>query len=226
MTRTNAMIICVLTTVLTISGIVQATPISVIMAAETDFDVVGDGFSAIGNAMITDFSANSLGATVVSQAFTNGIGDYLYLYQISNDGAAGDHIITRFTATPYNDAGDDIVLGYLTANIPNTSTFSLGDQAPLYGDVDSDGDGDVGATVGFNFPVGIEFYSIPDSYIGPGKKSRVLYIKSSLPPGIVTGNIINGGVQSGDVVGPVPEPATLSLLALGGLTVLLRRRRQ
>ncbi|MCK4625509.1 MAG: PEP-CTERM sorting domain-containing protein, partial [Phycisphaerae bacterium] len=45
-------------------------------------------------------------------------------------------------------------------------------------------------------------------------------------PGTITGNVINGVISSGDVVGPVPEPATMGLLALGGLALLRRRHKR
>ncbi|MDP6542672.1 MAG: PEP-CTERM sorting domain-containing protein [Phycisphaerae bacterium] len=226
MTRTKVMTICVSVAILAISGVVHAVPISV-ETDEIDFAVVGSGFSAVGPAETTDFSGDHLSATIVSQAFADNSGAYLYLYQISNNnGQDNHHTITRFTANPYAQGQGGISLGYLTDNANVPSAFSSGEQgqlyrAPLYGDIDAD----AGPTVGFNYPVGIPLFGVPDSYIGQGEKSLVMYIQTDIPPGLVTGNIINGGVQSGMVVGPVPEPATLSLLALGGLFVLRRRRR-
>ena len=133
--------------------------------------------------------------------------------------STNSEVITRFTASPYASADTSISLGYLTANIP--TAFTAGDQAPLYGDVDTA----AGPTVGFNFPVGNPFFGMPDSYIAGGESSLVLYIQSSLAPGIVTGNVINGGVHSGDIIGPVPEPATICLLGLGSLALIRRRKR-
>lgn len=139
--------------------------------------------------------------------------------QVKNTGAAGSDVITRFTTSPCTQADEEVLMGYLTANVP--AGFTPGDQAPLYGDVNVE----AGPTVGFNFPVGNPFFGIPNSYIAPGKSSRVLYIQSSLAPGLVMGNVINGGVHTAQVVGPVSEPATMGVLALGGLFALVRRRR-
>jgi hypothetical protein len=68
--------------------------------------------------------------------------------------------------------------------------------------------------------VGNPIYGVPDSFIGPGKSSMVLYVESRLAPGLVPGNIIDGQVRANQVIGPVPEPGTLVLLVTAGLGVL------
>jgi len=47
-------------------------------------------------------------------------------------------------------------------------------------------------------------------------------------PGIIQGSTYSNdvGPSEWDIVGPIPEPATMSLLGLGGLAALLRRRRK
>jgi hypothetical protein len=218
MKKRELMIICgVVAVVLQITAICHAVPVFVDTVA-ADFDSLLGGLAyALDDEMISDFSGGNLLATIISQSFTDGAGSFLYLYQLKNTGTVDTEVITRFTASPYASAGNSISLGYLTANIP--TAFTAGDQAPLYGDVDALS----GPTVGFNFSVGNPFYGIPDSYIVPGESSLVLYVQSNLGPGIIVGNIINGGVHTGEVYGPVPEPATICLLGIGGL--LLRRRK-
>ena len=55
-----------------------------------------------------------------------------------------------------------------------------------------------------------------------------MYVMSDLSPDLVTGNVINGSVACGEVIGPtteaIPEPATVALLSLG--SALLRRKRK
>ena len=208
--------ICVMIGVLALSSAAQAVPVSVDMTP-ADFDnLLGGLSSAVVSPMVSSITSGNLSAEVTSQPFSDGTGNYLYLYQIRNTGGAA---ITRFTGSPYMGADSGITLGYLTANIPDN--FSAGDQAPLYGDVDADS----GPTVGFNFPVGFPLYGIPDSYIGVGNSSFVMYVESALAPGVVTGNVIDGMVGSVSIYGPVPEPATIGLLALGSMAWLGRRKK-
>ena len=49
-----------------------------------------------------------------------------------------------------------------------------------------------------------------------------------MAPGMITGETYHNSDYTwvGDIVGPIPEPATMSLLGLGGLAALLRRRRK
>lgn len=168
--------------------------------------------------LVTVFSKTMLSAEMVSQAFDIGGGQYVYLYQIHNTGGIGDAAITRLTLSPFAQAETDIEMGYLDGGIP--SGFMFSDQVPLYGDVNPDS----GPTVGFSFPVGIPGL-ITDSYIAPGQSSAVLFIQSDLSPGLIFANVINGESQSGQVVGPIPEPATLTILAIGGMSLLCGRRR-
>lgn len=202
----------VIAAVLATGGAVQATLISY-DAAGADFQTLSGSSIAPIESGFTDFSDHNLSAKVLYQVFTDGA-SYLYLYQVRNTGIAGNDTITRFTTSPFAQADGQTLLGYLNANVP--AGFSPGDQAPVTDDIDSA----AGPTVGFSFPPGIPRYGVPNFYIAPGKNSEVLYVQSNLPPGVVTGNIINGGVHSGQVVGPVPEPGTLVLLATAGLGLL------
>ena len=204
----------VMAAVLAIGGAVQATPISVETTGADFGTLLGGSLTLVGSPLTSDFSGGSLSADVVSAVFTNGEGSYLYLYQVNNIGAPNTDSIIRFTTGPITQGSSQISLGYLTANVP--APFVSGNQTPLYGDIDATS----GPTVGFDFPVGYSTLHIPDSFIGPGKSSMVLYIESTLSPGLVTGNIIDGQVRANQVIGPVPEPGTLVLLLAAGLGAL------
>ncbi len=193
-----------------------------IETAAWDFDNLLDGQGVAVNVPLTssyDSGNGYLVFDVVSQTFTNGTGDYLYLYQINNTGGSNGQSITRFTASPYLGATSTTPMGYLNANLPGG--FLTGDQSPPWGDVDADS----GPTIGFNFPVGNPYYGIPDSYIEPGKSSNVLFVESLGQPQLMVGSIINGQVATIPIYGPssevdIPEPSTMLLLSLGGLTLL------
>jgi hypothetical protein len=76
------------------------------------------------------------------------------------------------------------------------------------------------------WPKGSETAGLLDSFafndflgkaIEPGNHSLVMYITSKDSPGLITGNVIDGAVASGEVIGAVPEPNTLVLLISCGL---------
>ncbi len=216
--RSKLLVLGAVAIVLAIGSVVQAGTIYTIQTTGADFDtLLGGSLTPVEAALVSDFSGGGFSASVVSQAFTDGAGHYLYLYQVNNTGAPDTDIITRFTANPFPGADAGISLGYLDANVP--ASFVMGDQPPLYADVNAA----LNPTVGFDFPVGNPLFGLPDAYIAPGKSSMVLYVESDLAPGLVTGNIIDGQVRAGSVIGPVPvpEPGTLVLLVTAGLGVLV-----
>ena len=221
MTR-KVLVMGVMAAVLAIGAVVQADPMYVAVAGADFSTLLGGSLTPLEpQPLVSDFSGGALTASVASQAFTDGAGNYLYLYQINNTGAPNSDVVTRFTASPFLGATNQVSLGYLDANIP--AGFLSGDQAPLYADVNTG----ISPTVGFDFPVGNPIYGVPDSFIAPGKSSMVLYVESTLPPGLVPGNIIDGQVRANQVIGPVPEPGTLVLLltfALGVFAYARRRR--
>ncbi len=211
-------------------GICHAAPVFVETTA-WDFDnLLGGQAVAVNAPLVSSYDSGDgyLTFDVTSQAFhvsyNDGSGDYLYLYQINNTGGVGSQSITRFTANPYLGATVTDDIGYLNANLPGG--FLMGDQIPLWADVDADS----GPTIGFNFSVGNPYYGIPDAFIQPGQSSSVLFVASTGQPTILLGSIINGLVATIPVYGPngevdIPEPSTILLLSLGGLTLLRRGRK-
>jgi hypothetical protein len=150
---------------------------------------------------------------VASQAFTDGAGNYAYLYQVRNTGSTGNNVIEVFTCSPFSGAFASTTLGYLTGSHP--AGFTLGDQPSAGASVDAE----AGPTISFGFPA-----FLLGQAIDPGETSSTLYVLSDGMPGMITGNIIDGTTGSGQVVGPVPEPATICLLGLGALSLLRKRR--
>ena len=217
--KTRYVTLCVMIGMLVLSGEAQAVPVGINIEPANFDNLLGGLASPTNPPLVSSFTIGNLSAIVTSQPFSDGAGNYLYLYQVNNTGGPGGESITRFTVSPYVGANSSIALGYLISSIPDE--FSVGDQTPLYGDVDSDS----GPTVGFNFPVGIPYFGIPDSYISAGNSSSVMYVESTVGPGIVTGNVIDGIVASVSIFGPVPEPSTAALLGLGMAGCALARRR-
>ncbi len=132
---------------------------------------------------------------------------YYYLYQIDNIGDdASWHMIEVLTLTPFIDADASTSVGYLVGSVPS-SFVSSGTEIPAGCSVNTD----TGPTISFVFPG----YMNPNGII-PGETSKVLYVKSTRPPQEIIGNIIDGAIADGVVIGPVPEPMTIILVAMGG----------
>ena len=124
-------------------------------------------------------------------------------------------MIEVLSLTPFTGADGSTEVGYLeTTNLPAAFSAS-GSEIPAGCSVNTDS----GPTISFVFPG----YTTPYG-ITPGEISRVLYVKSTEPPNIITGNIIDGSIADGDVIGPVPEPATIGLI-ICGIAVLLRKKK-
>jgi hypothetical protein len=146
-----------------------------------------------------------------SQAYTDG-STYAYLYQLSN--LAGSHDpIELFTLSPFYGATDSANMGYLTGSVPAGFLSGTLQNPEATGYINTSGQ-----------VVSFYFTSRAGRDIEPGKKSDVLYVVSAQEPSLINGNVIDGSVGSALVSGPVPEPGTLILMALGGLAAIRRRR--
>ena len=204
-------------TVLALTVTAMASPVPVTLVSE-DFDnLLGGLASAVGSPLTTDVSTGNMVAEVVSQTFTDGAGNYVYLYQVNNDGTATNSVVEVFTCSPFLGAANDVTLGYLTANAP--SGFTLGDETPYAASVDAV----AGPTISFAFPA-----FIVGEAIDPGEQSSTLYVLSTIEPGLITGNVINGETGSGDVptknspdIHGVDDPSSQTLRS--GLTFRARQ---
>jgi hypothetical protein len=179
-------------------------------------DLLGPTPTADGSALFTTMNGTNMQAQVTSQVFTNGSGQYVYLYQINNTGTSGASSVELFTLWPFTGANDSTVAGSLSGPLP-AAFLSIPSQDPK--------------PRAFVKPLSsgpqISFYYTldDDKAIDPGEHSVVMYVASPLSPDMIDGNVIDGSIGTGEVLGPLPEPATLALLSLGGVAVLLKRRR-
>ena len=205
-------VVCVLIGALTptmLFGV--AVPVPLVPA---DFGtILGGAAVAVDVPLVTDMGFASLLGRVVSQAFTDQMGNYAYLYQVINTGAPTNHSIEVFTTSPFFQASEATTVGYLTADAP--AGFSVGDQLCAGASIDAM----AGPTISFGFPGWL------GQVIDPGESSCVLYVLSSSDPGLICGNLINGSITQGEIVGAIPEPACLTLMACGTIGLLARRQR-
>jgi len=217
----GAWVVALVTISWALAAAASAGPITLVGQSLTDLL----GLSPIADATVlqTVMNSGNLRSRVYSQAYHNLGGDYAYLYQVENTGVAGNAPIEMFTLWPFTGADNDTDAGYLTGDIP---TGFLTTGTPQMPEADAYVDAlDSGPQISF-------YYGLrAGKAIAVGKHSVVMYVMSRLTPDEIQGNVIDGSVGYGPVVGPVvPEPATVALLTMGGMMVgarpVLRRFRR
>jgi len=174
---------------------------------------------AVSPSIITANSGSFVATLSFKAYYDSSSSVYTYAYQLANspsstDGIARLTITNPYSATVYNMPGgipDTTSYGYITdLSLLAPATF-----------VDN---------TAFNGFFGFDFGRDPvtgGGLLTNGTTSTWMYTRFYQNPGVVTGNIINGGVGSGPTVGPVPEPGTMLLLGMGilGLYGVGRKRK-
>ena len=194
---------------------VSHADIITLVPADTVDDLLDGTVSPIGSVRISPSDVERLDVVIYSQAYMNETHtQYAYLYQVDNKITSTDPV-EMFTLSPFYGADETVQMGYLTGDEP------LGFLDAPYKDPQPKG------WVNPSGPI-ISFYYtwLAGDPIQPGERSPVMYVLSDLSPDLIWGNVINGLTATEEVVGPVPEPGTITLISVGGLAILLRRRRR
>lgn len=171
---------------------------------EVDFSTDYAGFELLDDIVSTELVGPVIDSVYVqSAAYTDG-SSYLYVYMVSN---FSNTTLDTFALASFAGLEAGTQAGYIT---PDTPGFAIIPTAVDKLGIATD------PAVHFVFSQGLS----------PFSNTAKLFVESDLAPGEITATVINGSVAGGTVVGPVPvpEPATLMLLSMGGLAMIRRRR--
>jgi len=181
-------------------------------------DLLGPGYTSASSFMSESASAGLMKSFINSQCYTNADNNlYAYLYQVNNVGIPNVNAkIREFNASVFPGITDTPPMGWLTGTLPSAFDITTGAQM-----ADAEGYAET------ENPTSVVFSFLAPNSIRPGKHSVIMYVMSDRPPDTTWGYVIDGAIASAPVVGPaVPEPATMALLAFGGVVVFMSRRRR
>lgn len=192
------------------ASVAQGVPIVKTLTPSTLDALVGVGATPIDTVEIAYNYNDTFTGEVVSQAYAGVNGGYVYLYQAVNDGPS---VLEVMALSPFWALQGQ---GYLTGAVP--VEFTAGGDVPFNSSMTYDQD-IPSPNVSFNYP------SVLGAHVLPGGHTAVLYLLSDNPPAAGEVYVIDSGTAVAEALVPTPEPASLALLAAGGLILVIRRRR-
>jgi hypothetical protein len=208
-TRYSVCLACAVCTIMTFVPWASASPLlsGQALFAVPEPDPIG-GITIAGGVPVPFATGNlngTLTSSVIAGDVSNPLGGLTFTYLLQNNAAAIDDI-GRLTVNNFAGWLTDVSFQAAAVGVPPLSN----DRSPGLGDV-----------MGFTFSsLGGGPGPVP-----PGQSSMLLVVQTNAPQFTQTfASVIDGSVASVPSFSPIPEPATLSLLILGGLAMIRRRR--
>lgn len=191
--------------------VLAALLVCVSMSAGADLTVVGD-FSTQYAGYTLDDSLYAAFTDYVDLPYTfvrsavyadSDRSNYVYLYQVTNMNFISTSMLHGFSAADFEGLTANTAIGYISGAVP--TDFIANGNVPVSGDAHD-------KTIEFSFEIPAMLYS------------AVLFVESPYSSGVIDGYLQDGGHSSGQVLGAIPEPATMGLLLFGSLLAVRRQR--